>query len=246
MPSNIAHYLSPNCRLPTDVDFEVHSSSSPNPVHVGAHKCFLADASSVFDEMFFKGSMDDGGTGKVIVRVDDIDESVFRMFLKHLYGEQVEVGKLDIFSILEMSELVEKYKIKDLEEELVARIKYEKVNDENIIEIVEQLKKLTNPCVVKDAVEMKVSNYMQVNYGRSVSRLVSFLSEKSVDGESICYMMDIIAKAGVVDNEEEPDNDTPATENKRKILRRFLMFAGFPEEYVDDLVDKFIVEDADE
>ena len=121
MPSNIAHYLSPNCRLPTDVDFEVHSSSSPHPVHVGAHKCFLADASTVFEEMFYKDKTPDEGTGKVTVRIDDIEESVFRMFLKHLYGEKAEVGKLDIFSVLEMSELVEKYMIKDLRLEIVAR-----------------------------------------------------------------------------------------------------------------------------
>merc|ERR1719430_3107754 len=194
--------------------------------------------------MFYKDKTPDEGAGKVTVRIDDIEESVFRMFLKHLYGEKAEVGKLDIFSVLEMSELVEKYMIKDLRLEIVARVKSEQVNEENIIELVEQLKKLTNPCVVKDVVEMKVSNYMQVKYGTSVSRLVSFLNEKSVDGETICYMMKIIAKAGVVDNEEESKNDISASVDKREILRRFLVFAGFPEEYVDALVDKFIVEDA--
>ena len=153
MPSNVAHYLSPNSRLPTDVDFEVYSPSSPSPVHVGAHKCFLADASTVFDEMFFKKRKPEENTDKVTVRIDNIKESVFRMFLKHLYGEKVEVGRLDISSVLEISELVEKYGIEDLKEEIVERIKREQVNKENILEIVGHLKKHTNP-----SVEMMVSN----------------------------------------------------------------------------------------
>jgi len=249
MPSNIAHYLSSNSRLPTDVDFEVYSAaSSTTPVHVGAHKCFLADASIVFDEMFFENTKpeEDTDTGKVTVRIDNVNESVFRMFLNHLYGEKVEVGRLDIVSVFEISELVQKYDIEDLKEEIVERIKREQVKEENILEIVGHLKKPTNRrnCVVKYVVEEMVSNYLQVKYGRSVSGLANLLYEKSVDGETISYMMKIIAKARVVNNEEESRNDISALEDKRELLRRFLVYARFPEDHVNTLVDKFIVEDA--
>jgi len=247
MPSNIAHYLSSNSRLPTDVDFEVYSAtSSPTPVHVGAHKCFLADASTVFDEMFFKNTKPEEDTGKVTVRIDNVNESVFRMFLKHFYGEKIEVGRLDIVSVLEILELVQKYGIEDLKEEIVERIKREQVKEENILDIVGHLKKPTNlsNCVVKYVVEKMVSNFLQVKYGRSVSGLANLLYEKSVDGETICYMMKIIAKAGVVDNQEQSKNDISASEDKREMLRRFLVYASFPEDHVDNLVDKFIVEDA--
>ena len=60
----------------------------------------------------------DVGTGIVTVRVDNIEEIVFRMFLKHLYGEKVRADELSISSVLEMAELVEKYRIQDLGEQL--------------------------------------------------------------------------------------------------------------------------------
>ena len=243
MPSNIAHYLSPNCRLPTDVDFEVYASSSSSPAHVRAHKCFLADASTVFEEMFYKDGKSIVGTEEVTVRIDNMDESIFRLFLKHLYGGKVEVGELDISSLLNMSELVEKYKIEHLGQELVENVKSQQVNQENIFEVVEKLKNLTNSSEMKDIGETMVSDYLKVKY-ESVSRLVNFLSGTSVEGENILFMMKIMAKAGMVDKEEADGVSAAEAEDKRKILCKFLMFVSFPEDHVNELVEKFMLEDS--
>ena len=241
MSGNIVHYLAPNSRLPTDVDFEIYTSASSTPIHVGAHKCFLADASTVFEKMFYiEKKPDMGGGGNVTVRVENIGEDVFRKFLKHLYGEKVEVGELNILSVMEMSELVEKYQIKDLGEELVGRVKSQQVDKENILTIVETLKKLSIPSKAKVAVEMMVSDYLQVNYGRSVSKLANFLSENSVDGEIICFLMEMITKAGWGNIEEKTKANA---DDKKKLLCRFLAFVSFPEDQVDEIVEKFMEED---
>ena len=243
MSGNIVHYLSPNSRLPKDVDFEIYTSASSTPIRVGAHKCFLADASTVFEEMFYHEKKPDsevGGGCNVTVRVENISEGVFKRFLKHLYGEKVEVDELSIFSVLEMSELVEKYQIKDLGEELVKRVKCQQVDKENVLKVVEMLKKLTIPSKAKVAVEMMVSDYLQVNYGRSVSKLANFLSENSVDGEIICFLMEMITKAGWGDIEEKTKANA---DDKKKLLCRFLAFVSFPEDQVDEIVVKFMEED---
>ena len=241
MSGNIVHYLAPNSRLPTDVNFEIYTSVSSTPIHVGAHKCFLADASTVFEEMFYREKKPDvGGGGNVTVRVDNIGEAVFRMFLKHLYGEKVEVGELSIFSALEMSELVEKYQIKDLGEELANSVKSQHVDKENVLKVVEMLKKLTIPSKAKVGVEMMVADYLQVNYGRSVFKLATFLTENSVDGEIICFLMEMITKVGWVDIEEK---EKPNAYDEKKLLCRYLAFTSFPEDQADKIVEKFIEDD---
>jgi len=236
---NNVHYLSPNPRLPIDVDFEIYTSaSSSTPIHVGAHKCFLADASPVFDYMFYTDGKPLEGVAKVNVCVGFIDDGVFRLFLRHLYGEKVVVDQLSISSALEMSALAEKYKIKDLEEEIMNKITSQQVNSGNIFEIVDQLKKLSISSDAKAIMDLNVSAYLYDICGNSLTGLANFLSEREVDGDTVCYLMKVIAEAGWIE-----DADYIERYLEREMLRRFLIFSTFPEDLVDNVVDMFI-EDA--
>ena len=121
--NNLLHFLSPNSRLPCDVIFEVLPSPISAPVSIPAHKCFLANASLVFDEMFFQSGKAREQGKDVTVQIANKSEDVFRMFLNHLYGKEVVVAEeLSSWkSMIEMFQLAEQYGIEELNISLYSR-----------------------------------------------------------------------------------------------------------------------------
>ena len=45
----------------------------------------MADGSDVFDKMFYQDGAPKDAADKVIVRVENIEEEIFRKFLNHIY-----------------------------------------------------------------------------------------------------------------------------------------------------------------
>lgn len=151
--ANLLQFLSPNSRLPTDVVFQVHPSpTSSNPVTVLAHKCFLANANPVFDKMFFQsGQAREPQGAEVTIQINNKSEDVFRMFLRHMYGEELVVENLSSFtSVIQMFELVEQYDVVELKEVLLHKMKTQVVEKENFLSVVDLVKECSGPSEAKD------------------------------------------------------------------------------------------------
>jgi len=151
-PTNLLQFLSPNSRLPADVVFQVYPPSSTTPVKVLAHKCFLANANPVFDKMFFQsGQAREPQGAEVTIQINNKSEDVFRMFLRHMYGEELVVENLSSFtSVIQMFELVEQYDVVELKEVLLHKMKTQVVEKENFLSVVDLVKECSGPSEAKD------------------------------------------------------------------------------------------------
>ena len=136
------HYLLPNSRLPPDVNFTI--SSSTTPVSIMAHKCFLADASHVFDNMFFLSGTARVKLGLETVEVKNVSVETFRKFVKHIYGKELVIEEVSsLLSMFELLLLVDQYDMVELKVKLVKRIKSNKVEKENLPSVMNILEKLS-------------------------------------------------------------------------------------------------------
>ena len=119
---NLLHFLLPTSRLPPDVNFLV--STSTTPVSIMAHKCFLADASSVFDKMFFLTGTASAKQGVESVEVKNVTVETFRKFVEHIYGKELVIEEMfSVLSMLELLLLVYQYDMVELRVKLIGRIK---------------------------------------------------------------------------------------------------------------------------
>eukprot|EP00092_Neocalanus_flemingeri_P019160 GFUD01020756.1.p1 GENE.GFUD01020756.1~~GFUD01020756.1.p1 ORF type:complete len:284 (+),score=66.16 GFUD01020756.1:67-852(+) len=192
--SNLLHFLAPNSRLAPDVTFQVTPSSSTTPVTIPAHKCFLATASSVFDKMFFE-SDNSRGQGTVI-EVKNIEEKVFRMFLNHIYGKELVLEELaDVPSAIGLFQLMEQYDIVELKEQILARIKSQKVEKDNYVTIVNLVGQCEDHSEGKDVLQSMVSSYLQETLGMSLSKLTMFMTEHGgMDGQAMVSVLGMVGK----------------------------------------------------
>jgi len=243
-PTNLLQFLSPNSRLPTDVVFEVYpSTTSSTPVKVLAHKCFLANANPVFDKMFFQSgkAREPQGT-EVTVQIKNKSEDVFRMFLNHLYGEELVVEDLSsLSSVIQMYELVEQYDVVELKEDLLQKMKIKVVEKENFLSVVDLVKECRGSSEVKVILEGMLSKYLQVNLGESVAKLATFMSEHEVDTQTLAYLLELSSKMGGEEVKKFDKSVSLASSDfKRKVIVEFLEFSQFPTGQMEKMVDIFI------
>eukprot|EP00092_Neocalanus_flemingeri_P000408 GFUD01000435.1.p1 GENE.GFUD01000435.1~~GFUD01000435.1.p1 ORF type:complete len:251 (-),score=76.76 GFUD01000435.1:21-773(-) len=241
--SNLLHFLAPNSRLAPDVTFQVTPSSSTPPVTIPAHKCFLATASSVFDKMFFES--DNSREQGTVIEVKNIEEKVFRMFLNHIYGKELVLEELaDVPSAFGLFQLMEQYDIVELKEQILARIKSQKVEKDNYVTIVNLVGQCEDYSGVKDVLQGMVSSYLQETLGMSLSKLTMFMTEHGgTDGQAMVSVLDMMV--GKVDGEEGDSKEVemqepPASPQSRKeIVIEFLEFFYFPGDRLEEMVDMF-------
>jgi len=243
-PTNLLQFLSPNSRLPTDVVFEVYpSTTSSTPVKVLAHKCFLANANPVFDKMFFQSgkAREPQGT-EVTVQIKNKSEDVFRMFLNHLYGEELVVEDLSsLSSVIQMYELVEQYDVVELKEDLLQKMKIKVVEKENFLSVVDLVKECRGSSEVKVILEGMLSKYLQVNLGESLAKLATFMSEHEVDTQTLAYLLELSSKLGGEEDQKfDKSVSLVSSDFKRKVIVEFLEFSKFPTGQMEKMVDIFI------
>ena len=242
-PTNLLLFLSPNSRLPTDVVFEVYPTSTSTPVRVLAHKCFLANANPVFDKMFFQsGKAREPQGAEVTIQIKNKSEDVFRMFLNHLYGEELVVEDLSsLTSVIQMFELVEQYNVVELKEILLHKMKTQVVEKENFLSVVDLVKGCSGPSEAKDVLEGMLSKYLQVNLGESLAKLATFMSVHEVDNQTLAYLLELSSKIG---GEEDKKLDMSVSrlspDCKREVIVEFLEFSKFPKDQMAKMIDIFI------
>eukprot|EP00092_Neocalanus_flemingeri_P098602 GFUD01125743.1.p1 GENE.GFUD01125743.1~~GFUD01125743.1.p1 ORF type:complete len:294 (-),score=92.83 GFUD01125743.1:48-929(-) len=245
--SNLLHFLAPNSRLATDVTFQVTPSSSTPPVTIPAHKCFLATASSVFDKMFFES--DNSREQGTVIEVKNIEEKVFRMFLNHIYGKEVVLEELaDVPSAIGLFQLMEQYDIVELKEQILARIKSQKVEKDNYVTIVNLVGQCEEHSEVKDVLQSMVFRYLQENLGMSLGKLTMFMTEHGgMDGQAMVSVLGMVGKVvGKVSggkgdsNEVEMQGPPASSQSRREIVMEFLKFSNFPGDKLEKMVDMFI------
>jgi len=241
-PTNLLQFLSPNSRLPTDVVFEVYpSTTSSTPVKVLAHKCFLANANPVFDKMFFQsGKAREPQGSEVTVQIKNKSEDIFRMFLNHLYGEELVVEELtSLSSVIQMFELVEQYDVVELKENLVKKMKTQVVEKENFLSVVNLVKECSGPSEVKVILEEMLSKYLQVNLGESLAKLATFMSVHGVDNQTLAYLLVLSSKIDGCETDKKLDKSV-SPDCKREVIVEFLEFSKFPSDQIEKMVDIFI------
>jgi len=115
MAGDLSHFLLPNSRLPKDVSFLVSG------VEVAAHKSLLASQHQVFDKMFFE---DEAGSATTTVKVEvDVREETFTVFLRHLYGSNLDVEKVtELETLVELYSLACQFAQEELREILVGKV----------------------------------------------------------------------------------------------------------------------------
>ena len=240
--SNLLHFLSPNSRLPPDVTFQVLSSTTSSPVSVPAHKCFLAASSQVFDKLFFQS--DNAREQREVIKVENVEEEVFRKFLDHIYGKEFVLEELsDVSSMLQMFQLVERYDMVEIKEKLLTRIKSQTVKKENFLTIVNLMGQCEEHSMAKEILEAMISRYLERNLG-PLGKLSSFMSEHGLDTEvfvSILGIVDKLQGEGDVCKEEAVEKIPPVSSDiQRKIVTEFLNFSKFPGDKMEEMVDMFI------
>ena len=80
------------------------------------------------------------------------------------------------------------------------KITSQQVNSGNIFEIVDQMKKLSISSDAKAIMDLNVSAHLQVNYSNLMFKLANFLSERELDGDTVCYLMKVITEAGWIED----------------------------------------------
>ena len=238
-PNNLLHFLSPNSRLPCDVIFEVLPSPTSIPVSIPAHKCFLANASLVFDEMFFQSGKA-RETGKdVTVQITNKSEDVFRMFLNHLYGKEVVVEELaSLESMIEMFQLAEQYSIEELHNSLLERIKLQSLEKENLLSVVNLVKEI-GECSAKDDLEIMLFKYVKANAGECVIKLATFMFEQNAEAGIPTLLMKLAADRLEYEGSLVESVQLTSIEVKTDIIYEFLQFSNFPQDKMKEMVDKF-------
>jgi len=240
--SNLLHFLSPNSRLPPDVTFQVLSSTTSSPVSVPAHKCFLAASSQVFDKLFFQS--DNAREQREVIKVENVEEEVFRKFLDHIYGKEFVLEELsDVSSMLQMFQLVERYDMVELKRKLLARIKSQTVEKENFLTIVKLMGQCKEHSKAKEILEMMISRYLKRHLG-PLEKLSSFMSEHGLDAQGFVSILGIVDKfkdEGDEYKEEAVEKIPPVSSDiRRKIVNEFLNFSKFPGDKMEEMVDMFI------
>ena len=115
MSGDLTHFLLPTSRLPTDVTFLLPTSTFP------AHKGILSTNLTAFDDLFFGPFAD---RGRKVVEVDGISADSFHLFLRHCYGDKVEVEGIGELPILaELHALAGRYGDSDLLREVGGRVR---------------------------------------------------------------------------------------------------------------------------
>eukprot|EP00092_Neocalanus_flemingeri_P107779 GFUD01138341.1.p1 GENE.GFUD01138341.1~~GFUD01138341.1.p1 ORF type:complete len:321 (+),score=73.72 GFUD01138341.1:45-1007(+) len=118
-----------------DVEFRVFKDVG-SYTSVLAHKSFLTSSSSVF-----RTQCTSSKTGcLIILQITDFPPEVLIAYLNFIYGEKTQLlGNLDIRTLFFLSNFAEKYKIKDLQEEILLVLKEYKVWQGNFLDLIKLL-----------------------------------------------------------------------------------------------------------
>jgi len=243
---NLLNFLSSTSRLPPDVNFIVSSATTSTPVSVPAHKCFLADVSTVFAKMFFvDGTAEKLEEGMEDVFVKNVGEETLRMFVEHIYGKELVVDDMTVTSKYEMFLLVDQYSITgELRERLLQDIYAHSLSKEDFQPIVKLVESCESHNEAKNALEMSITRYMKANLV-SLDKLPSFMSEHSwLEGHTLAFALSLWKEAADGGGKNPHLVSTSASiqdREREEIVREFLIFAKFPVERVEEMVNNFFV-----
>jgi len=126
---NWLEFLVPNSEIPTDVTFKILGLPKYNTLDVmenrvvvgeiKAHKYYLATSSSVFKDLFFSITKDNGDDeSEEKIEITGQSFNAFKVMVDYIYGKYPTLrGAEEICEIFEIINLAERYNISGLEEE---------------------------------------------------------------------------------------------------------------------------------